>query len=481
MLAEVESVRSAPHPQWPALVELDVDDGTGALRVMFFNQPWRAKQLPVGTEALFFGKLDTYRGKRQFTNPVVDLVGNSTGRIVPIYPTTEKSGIAGWEFGEWVAEALQPGGRPSTTRCPSVARRARAHGPDHGVRRHPRSRHRAPSKTAARQRLAFDELLRLQLEVVMRRHVLERDARGIRHVVVPAAGQPDLVDAFRRPAAVRADRRPAARRGRDRARPGRALPMHRLLQGDVGSGKTVVALVRVARGGPRRPPGRAHGSHRGSGRAALPRCARAARRSRGARSPGVSAGRRPAGGGAAHQPHPGGGAGQAPRGSADGRCRPGGGHPRAAHRRRALRQPGRRGDRRAAPLRRRAARSAASQGSRRGGGRGRRSRPARHDGDAHPAHGRHGRVRRPRHHRARRAPGGADTGGDRWARTRRRRAGRPGSVCATRWRPGTAPTSCARSSRAPSGSRPSPPPRRRSPARVRRPRRACASGCSTAS
>ena len=87
-----------------------MDDGTGMLRVTFFNQSWRAKQLPVGTEAVFFGKLDTYRGRRQFTNPVVDLVGNRTGRIVPIYPTSEKSGIAGWEFGEWVAEALRRAG-----------------------------------------------------------------------------------------------------------------------------------------------------------------------------------------------------------------------------------------------------------------------------------------------------------------------------------------------------------------------------------
>ena len=103
-------VRARRTRQGRALVELDVDDGTGALRVTFFNQAWRARQLPVGTEALFFGKLDSYRGKRQFTNPVVDLVGNRTGRIVPIYPTSEKAGIAGWEFGEWVEEALRRAG-----------------------------------------------------------------------------------------------------------------------------------------------------------------------------------------------------------------------------------------------------------------------------------------------------------------------------------------------------------------------------------
>ncbi len=106
VLAEVSSARFRRTRGGKALVELEVRDSTGALKVVFFNQPWRSKQLPVGTEALFFGKLDTYKGKRQITNPVVDLVGNRTGRIVPIYPTTEASGIAGWEYGEWVSEAL---------------------------------------------------------------------------------------------------------------------------------------------------------------------------------------------------------------------------------------------------------------------------------------------------------------------------------------------------------------------------------------
>ncbi|HUC37526.1 MAG TPA: OB-fold nucleic acid binding domain-containing protein, partial [Acidimicrobiales bacterium] len=55
VLATVESVRSRRTRQGRALVELDVDDGTGKLRVVFFNQAWRAKQLPAGTEALFFG------------------------------------------------------------------------------------------------------------------------------------------------------------------------------------------------------------------------------------------------------------------------------------------------------------------------------------------------------------------------------------------------------------------------------------------
>ena len=241
VLARVDSVRARRTRHGRALVELEVDDGTGALRVTFFNQAWRARQLPVGTEALFFGKLDSYRGKRQLTNPVVDLVGNRTGRIVPIYPTSEKSGIAGWEFGEWVDEALRRAGPlydplPPEWRAElDLVDRTKAFRAIHA----PES---FPEQERARRRLAFDELLRLQLEVVMRRHVMERDARGIRHVVVPPPGTPDLVGAFvaQLPFPLTAAQgRAVAEISADLAGP---LPMHRLLQGDVGSGKTVVAL-----------------------------------------------------------------------------------------------------------------------------------------------------------------------------------------------------------------------------------------------
>jgi len=242
VLARVTSCRVRRTRKGRSLVELEVDDGTGTLKVTFFNQPWRAKQLPVGTEALFFGKLDLYRGRRQFTNPVVDLVGNRTGRIVPIYPTSEKSGIAGWEFGEWVGEALRragslhdpvpPGWRSELDLMERSAAFVAIHAPSS-----------FEEKAKARRRLAFDELLRLQLEVVMRRQALERGARGIAHPLEPGPEVPDLVGAFVGQLPFRltnAQRRALAEIGRDLASP---APMHRLLQGDVGAGKTVVAVA----------------------------------------------------------------------------------------------------------------------------------------------------------------------------------------------------------------------------------------------
>ncbi|HUD18272.1 MAG TPA: ATP-dependent DNA helicase RecG, partial [Acidimicrobiales bacterium] len=200
------------------------------------------KQLPVGTEALFFGKLDTYRGKRQFTNPVVDLVGNRTGRIVPIYPTSEKTGIAGWEYGEWISEALRRAGEladplPGRWRSElglmdrTTAFRA-IHAPE-----------TFDEKSEARRRLALDELLRLQLEVVMRRQASERDARGISHTIAPQSSDGDLVAGFLSQlpfSPTAAQQRAMAEIMKDLGAP---LPMHRLLQGDVGSGKTVVAVA----------------------------------------------------------------------------------------------------------------------------------------------------------------------------------------------------------------------------------------------
>jgi ATP-dependent DNA helicase RecG len=232
------STRRTRHGR--VLVELEVGDGSGRMRVGFFNQGWRARQLPVGTEAMFFGKVELYRGRRRMTNPVVDLVGNRTGRIVPVYPTSERSGIGGWEFGEWIDEALRRAGDLHDPVPAAILRRLGLMGRTEAFR----AIH-APSsfdeRDRARRRLAFDELLRLQLQVVRRRLVLERDARGIRHVVAPPPER-DLVGPFL--AGLPFDLTGAQRRaieqiGADLAGP---LPMHRLLQGDVGSGKTVVAV-----------------------------------------------------------------------------------------------------------------------------------------------------------------------------------------------------------------------------------------------
>jgi len=208
------------------------------MEVVFFNQPWRERQLKDGLQIALFGKADTYRGGLQMTNPIVDLIGDRTARIVPIYPQSEKAQISTWEIAGMVEEALR--------RCqergiadPVLAAVRQRHGLiDRGralaLIHLPESMR---DKDAARRRLAFDELLRVQLVLVMRKRELERTSRGLSHQV---GGE--LVRRFH--AALpypltSAQQRTIAEIEADLASP---HPMHRLLQGDVGAGKTVVAV-----------------------------------------------------------------------------------------------------------------------------------------------------------------------------------------------------------------------------------------------
>ena len=77
------------------------------MHVVFFNQPWRERQLTPELHVALYGKVDTYRGGLQMANPVVDLIGDRTGRIVPIYPQSEKAQINTWELAGWVENALE--------------------------------------------------------------------------------------------------------------------------------------------------------------------------------------------------------------------------------------------------------------------------------------------------------------------------------------------------------------------------------------
>ncbi|HEY6472485.1 MAG TPA: ATP-dependent DNA helicase RecG [Acidimicrobiales bacterium] len=252
VLAEVQSARSRPTRRGGrAMVELTVRDGTGSLSIVFFNQPWRAKQLEAGTDAIFFGKVKEYRGRRQMANPVVDVIAGATAerrtlRILPVYPASAKVGLTSWEIGAMVEEALARAGDfadpvPEEWRT-SLDLWGRTESFD--------AIHRPESFEArdrAHRRLVFDELFRLQLALVLRRRAFEVNARALRHDVSPrevTGGVSDtLVARFLSGLPYElttAQRRALAVIVADMAGP---FPMHRLLQGDVGSGKTVVALA----------------------------------------------------------------------------------------------------------------------------------------------------------------------------------------------------------------------------------------------
>jgi ATP-dependent DNA helicase RecG len=245
VFAEVRTVHGRRTRQGRALVEAVVHDGTSMLTITFFNQGWREKQLSVGTEAAFFGKLDVYRGKRQMTNPVVDVVGRAgvadekTGVIVPVYPQSGKAEVFTWQLRAMVSDALakcrargfaDPLDETVRDRCDLLDRSTAL-----------RAIHRPESMAelaAAKRRLIFDEFLRMQVGLVARKRAFEAEESGIRHRV-----DGPLVDAFVAglPFVLTGDQQRALDEiMHDLAGP---APMHRLLQGDVGSGKTVVALA----------------------------------------------------------------------------------------------------------------------------------------------------------------------------------------------------------------------------------------------
>ncbi len=239
VLVTVRSVTKRSLRNRRSMIEVQVGDGSGRLHVVFFNQPWRERQLREGLQIMLFGRADVYRGGLQMTNPIVDLIGDRTGRIVPIYPQSEKAQLSTWEIAGWVENALE--------RC---AIRSFADPVPARVLRHLGLVDRAialrqihlpetmAEKESARRRLAFDELLRVQTVLVMRKRAFEREQRGIRH---------DMSGEFVRRFLsalpydlTKAQARVIAEIDHDLAGP---HPMHRLLQGDVGAGKTVVAVA----------------------------------------------------------------------------------------------------------------------------------------------------------------------------------------------------------------------------------------------
>ncbi|NCZ88405.1 MAG: ATP-dependent DNA helicase RecG, partial [Actinobacteria bacterium] len=239
VLVKVRNVRRVPLRNRRSMVTAMVGDATGSFGLTFFNQPWRERQLKTDQEIAVFGKPERFRGKLQMTNPLVDIVGNRTGRIVPIYPQSEKSNVTTWELTGWVENALERAA-PRTISDPlPAAQRERLgfvsrnaalstiHFPDSIV-----------DKERARERLSFDELLRVQLVLVGRKKAFERDNTGLKHDM-SGAMQKAFLQALPFPL-TNAQRRVINEVNADLATP---VPMHRLLQGDVGSGKTVVAVA----------------------------------------------------------------------------------------------------------------------------------------------------------------------------------------------------------------------------------------------
>ncbi len=238
---EVVDIQEVRGPGAPRVV-VKLADATGWVRITWFNL-YVARQLALGDEIAVSGKLDAGYGAPSFTSPEWEKVGGqgdmplSTGRLTPVYPLTQ--GIAqktmrgltraALDATRTTVEEFLPGAVRHAAGLPDLRRAyEQAHYPDgHG------------ELELAQRRLAFDDLFLLQLGLVRRKR--ERRAFG----GIPFAVDQTLLHRFRRGLPFRltdAQERALDEILADLERP---QPMGRLLQGDVGSGKTVVAAAAV--------------------------------------------------------------------------------------------------------------------------------------------------------------------------------------------------------------------------------------------
>lgn len=229
-----------------------VENETGAVRIVFFNQPFRADQLTFDRKVMISGEPKMKGLRWEFTHPkVVFLDGEGQidkPRILPIYPLTE--GIKQQEMRRWVDDtvnALSPSieevlpvdVRDEATRLLREAEiDLRVPLPD--VQTALRNIHQPPDENelrGARTRFVFQELFVMQLALAMRRRKLTTDLKAS---PLPCSAMLDARIINRFPFALTGDQKNVMKEiGRDMSR---QFPMNRLLQGDVGSGKTVVAI-----------------------------------------------------------------------------------------------------------------------------------------------------------------------------------------------------------------------------------------------
>ncbi len=218
-----------------------VSDGTGTLPLYFFGQSWLARTLTPGTRVVVSGELSGGH-ERQMLNPMFEVLEGDVedllhaGRLVPVHALTR--GVTARGLRQAVRRALDA--VADTVADPVPAPLAAAHGilPLGTALRDLHFPPDTAALEAARARLAFEELFLLQMVMSIRRRALSEEGRAL-----ALAGPGELAARVRAslPFAL-TDGQDAAVRDitADLARP---RPMHRLVVGDVGSGKTVVALL----------------------------------------------------------------------------------------------------------------------------------------------------------------------------------------------------------------------------------------------
>jgi ATP-dependent DNA helicase RecG len=223
------------------LTEAVIGDGTGSLRVTWFNQPWIANKLKPGKGIVLSGKVDQYLGRLTMNSPEwepLDRIQLHTNRIVPIYPLT--AGVTSkWlrrvinsvvtRYADRVPDPLPQSVMESANLVSLPKALRQVHFPDDWE-----------SLETAQHRLAFDEMFYLQLGVLAQKHDWEE--LQTRPFTVDETFMQGFIDSL--PFSLTA----AQHRALEvvRADLAKNRPMNRLIQGDVGSGKTVVAAAAIA-------------------------------------------------------------------------------------------------------------------------------------------------------------------------------------------------------------------------------------------
>ena len=216
-------------------------DETGNIRATWFNMPWIAQQLKHGVQVVLSGKVNIFRGNLVFEAPEYEILDDRdnlvhTGRLVPVYPSTQ--GLSQRVLRSLVKRAVDATiDRVNEFLPTDLLHRTGLIGIDNAMRQihYPDD---WDAVGAAKRRLAFDELFLLQISVIRRRNEWREEDRGI-----PIDVDPGIVESFL--GSLPFDLTGAQNRSLQEAltdmRSDRA--MSRLLQGDVGSGKTVVAAA----------------------------------------------------------------------------------------------------------------------------------------------------------------------------------------------------------------------------------------------
>ena len=226
------------------ILEVIVTDGSDKLSLTFFNQPWREKELKVGAQGLFAGKVGVFNKKKQLTHPdyqmIVDgsdvdnAVDNFAGKYLPVYAATSK--LPSWKISQCMDMAVAslddledylPDEVRNAHNFPTLQQAlVQLHSPadlDHAE--------------AARERLTFDEAFLLQLMLVLRKAQLRK-----LHSVSRKAKKGGILEAFDAALPFELTGGQISVTQEIESDLAQSHPMHRLLQGEVGSGKTVVAL-----------------------------------------------------------------------------------------------------------------------------------------------------------------------------------------------------------------------------------------------